>query len=109
VQSREAEVHLRLDADHAGHLRVTRLSGCPVEQRGLSGSGRATQDEHSAGPVANGSKHLVKGSHLVGPAQQHARATFPAATQRQALDQLSHNSGLHGHLAMPCEDRAITA
>jgi hypothetical protein len=41
----------------------------------------------------------VKGTRLIGPAQQH-EGTFPAATQRQALEQLSHISGLHGHLEM---------
>ena len=72
VQSGEAQVHLRLDAHHPGHLRVARPSGCPVEQRGLPYSGRATQDEYPAGPVANGCEHLVKGSRFTGPAQQHA-------------------------------------
>ena len=73
LQARVGELHLRLDASNARHVKALCSSGHGVEKDGLSDSRLPADDQHAAAAVAGGSQQLPQRIELGRPPDKSGR------------------------------------
>ena len=93
MQSRERQLHLRLDGHAPGNAKTRRLADAVAQKRGLAHTRLATNDEHCALALADVLEQPVQRSPLAGPTPELRRTvrghSRDQATSRRCVPQTS--------------------
>ena len=91
MQSRERQLHLRLDGHAPGNAKTRRLADAVAQKRGLAHTRLATNDEHCALALADVLEQPVQRSPLAGPTPELRRTvrghSRDQATSRRCVPQ----------------------